>query len=225
MNDFNPNHTFDIEDFEEYIEEVIGKNTKKFEKDPRTIPKNWWSDKIQRLWNIKKSKEKLFHEKQDLFTAMEFRKSIGKLKLEIKRSKKNSWNNFINEINPNSNSKIIWDKINRIHKQNKYKFNLIDDKHNAQQFLNQNFPNNPKKEILPFDPKLVHRFENEFSVKEISNVILNSSKTTPGHDNISYRLWKNLKYEYEEKLTEHLNKVWKKFYYPSRWKKNEYYTD
>lgn len=149
---------------------------------------------------------------------MELRKSIGKIKIEIKRSKKNSWNKYINDIAPYCNPKAIWNKINKIHRNNKEKFNLIDDKKNAQKFMDLNYPNNPKIENLPFHPESLHRYENEFSEKEILEVITNVSKTTPGHDNISYQLWKNLKYEYVETLSQHINKVWELFYYPKNWK-------
>lgn len=220
LNNFNPKHTFSLEDFEENIEEIIKNNTKHIKMDPRKIPKPWWTEKIQRLYEIKKQKELLYKNKNDLYTAIEFKKAMAKLKLEIKKIKKQKWNEYINDINPQTCSKDIWQKINKIHKQNKEKFNLIDNKNTAKQFLDINFPNKIIEENMPFNPNKLKRFENEFDYNEICEVIQNSKNTAPGSDRISYKLWKEMDYKYIETFTDHFNKVWQQFYYPEKWKES-----
>lgn len=81
-------------------------NTKNFDNTNKFIPKYWWNDKIQNLWNIKKAKLRLFN----IFTKIEYKKYAVKLKLEIKKSKKNKFIQFTEEINPFTNIKTIYIK-------------------------------------------------------------------------------------------------------------------
>lgn len=219
INEFNPDHTFDIEDFEENIEEIILKNTKSYNIKKFYPAKPWWNEKVNRFWKIKKEKEKIHIQKKDLPSAIELRKAIAKLKIEIKRAKKENWTKLVESINPDSSSKEIWNKINAIHKRKKDKFNLLfEDISKAEEFVKANFPNENKEINLPYNPDNIHRFVDEFSVKEIKNILDKSKNTSPGIDNISYRLLKNLDDNQIIKLAQHFNKMWINFHYPDKWK-------
>lgn len=54
----------------------------------------------------------LHNQIKDLYMAIELKKATAKLRLNIKKSKKKKWNEFIEEIDPRLSSKEVWRKIN-----------------------------------------------------------------------------------------------------------------
>lgn len=104
-------NTESIMEFQNKISEIISKNTKSIK--AKTLPKPWWNDTIRRLWLIKNYKQIIYNHNKNDFTAIELRKSVCKLKMAIKKSKQESWNKFIENINPDHSSKEIWNNINK----------------------------------------------------------------------------------------------------------------
>lgn len=88
FNNINPNHIFDLRDFEESLVDIIKQNTTKNKPHPQFTPKYWWTEKIDRLWKIKAEKLRIFNKNSNDHTENELKKSVNQLKSEIKRQKK-----------------------------------------------------------------------------------------------------------------------------------------
>lgn len=61
----------------------------KYSNNVKHRDKPWWNDKLKRLWDIKRMKQKIYNNNKNLFTANELRNINEKLRTEIKISKKN----------------------------------------------------------------------------------------------------------------------------------------
>lgn len=120
------------------VNKIIYTNSKTITIDPRKLPKRWWNDRIERLWQIKKEKLKIYNRIKDLHTALQLKKSVNKLKLEIKKSKKESWEKFTSDLN-NKTSGEMW-KVLKVMKKSIDVNPILKDKDCASQFLNKNFP-------------------------------------------------------------------------------------
>lgn len=87
-----------IEEFQNEIETVTSINTTEIQPNNKYIPKYWWTEQIRRLWEIKRHKLKLYNRYKTLYTKIEYKKSLAKLKLEIKKSKKLNLMNLLNTL-------------------------------------------------------------------------------------------------------------------------------
>lgn len=100
-----------IEHYEKEIVNKIRKCTVKNNENNKYVPKYWWNDKIKNYWQIKKEKLKIYNRTKTSYSK-ELKKITKKLKMEIKKSKYEKFKQFTEEINPSSNIKDIYNKIN-----------------------------------------------------------------------------------------------------------------
>lgn len=83
-----------IDSYERELVRLTDLNTTLLNEQNKYVSKYWWNEKIKRLWLIKNEKMKLFNTKQTIFTKIEFKKHVAKLKIEIKRSKRLKFQEF-----------------------------------------------------------------------------------------------------------------------------------
>lgn len=214
INDMPTDQLTNVSQFTDEINRIVKQNTKTIEIDPRKVPKKWWNEHIERLWKIKREKQRIYNQKKDLHTAMEMKKAINKLKLEIKKAKKNSWNDFVNQMS-NMNTSQIWNTIRTIRNSNKQYNPILTDNDVAKKFLDHNFPKSIESLILPFAKS---NRSQEFTMKELKQVIQNSKNTAPGVDKINYELIKSLNEDKLEKFLQLLNSEFRNETYPEIWK-------
>lgn len=195
---------------------IIKSNTKIINIDPRKQPKKWWNETIERLWKIKREKLKIYNRIKDLHTSIELKKATNKLKLEIKKAKIASWNDFLKDIS-SSNQTQLWKLIKSIKLSNSKNPILTDDLI-ATNFLQYNFPQSMENFSPPsINSKEIRTFT-EFTYQEFEEIIKKSKNTAPGIDKISFELIKNMSNEMKEGFLKLLNLEWGKGIYPDSWK-------
>lgn len=106
----NFNNAETLLDFEQILEDSITECTNKIVTKIKYTPKPWWTKKNQDLWTIKRNKQRIYFKYKTPYTALELKRSIALIKKEIRLQKENTWNNFIEELNPNHNLKTIYKK-------------------------------------------------------------------------------------------------------------------
>lgn len=101
--------------------------------------KYWWTDEIRKLWEIKNHKQTLFNRYKSPFVCIELRKAQNRLKNLIRITRREKWEEYLNNLNPSINRTEIWRDIKKFKNQN-YQHNTILNQHNkALEFLNHNF--------------------------------------------------------------------------------------
>lgn len=206
-----------MEDLEKHMTEIVTKNTT--EMSTKLKAKYWWNEKIERLWIIKSMKQKIYNKQKTLYTAAEYKKAVNKLRNEIKREKRNKWHEFIQEINPRTDIKTIWTRINQVRKtlEDSHKQNILNTKANKEFFLKSNFKESTvktsiNKTLLDENPK---KFTAADKIKEL---ILKTRNSAPGTDQISNQLLKNLDSEFIFQLVNLFNNIWNTQKQPKTWK-------
>lgn len=207
-----------IEEFQSLLEETLNHNTTEIRQDSKYIPKYWWTDKIRNLWEIKRQKLKLYNKYKTLYTKIELKKSMTKLKVEIKKSKRCKFQDFIEEINPNTDIKTIYKKINLFNdkkrKNTSYNFSDTD----LTDFVDYNYRNFNINYSPNFNyNKITEEQYSAFKKEEIENIIKKNKNTAPGSNKISNRILKLLNISLVEKITLLFNKIMINQKFPTVW--------
>lgn len=213
INKINGILTTDINQYSDKVNTIIKENTKTITINPKKIPKIWWNEKIEKLWFIKKEKLLIYNKNRTLYTAIELKKSINILKLEIKRAKTESWKKFSDNIGQMKPGEL-WRLLKSLGK-NTSRNPILNNSHDAEQFLHLNFPQSYESFILPQN---ITTKPEEFTMEEFLFVIVKAKKTAPGFDKISFDLIKNMECVQIETFLKLLNKEWCEGNYPDNWK-------
>lgn len=211
------NHVSSIEEFEELLIKIINDCTKIINTKQKHTPKAWWTEKIQLLWNIKRNKQKLYFKNKTMYTAIELKRSIAILKCEIRIQKENTWNTFIQELNPNSTLKSIYRKINIFTDKKKTFSNyFLDSDDKLNRLLTHNFA---ISNTLHHSHNIPHPSYNTDIIdsNEIKSIIHSNKNTAPGLNHISNSILKMLNERQIETLTKLLNDMWNKQSFPKTW--------
>lgn len=197
------------------IQNIIYTNSKRINIDPRKTPKIWWNDHIGRLWSIKKEKLLIYNRTKNLHTAIELKKAVNRLKLEIRKAKNESWKTITSEMHEKSTGEM-WKLFKSIKKTGNNN-QILKDKDSAENFLKKNFPESIETEQLPCNVLPTDQLE-DFSFTEYNGIIEKAKVTSPGIDKINYKILKSINYEASTNFLSLLNKIWKDGRYPTQWK-------
>lgn len=206
-----------IEEFENLIENNIKNCTYKIKINKKHSPKPWWNSKLQKLWLIKRFKQRIYYQNQTYHTAIELKKACAKFKREAKIEKEKCWNNFIEEINPNSSLKSIYNKINLFNptKDRSRRANtFLDSDDKLKKLMLHNYAHNAK--CINFN--YLREYNNdEITAQEITKIINNNKNTAPGENGISNKILKFLSEDQITILAKLLQKMWNAQEFPNNW--------
>lgn len=209
----NFDNTVDIEDFETQLETIINMHTK--ETISKHTNKSWWNQKIKNRWIIKEKKQQIYNANKTEYTATELNSAVRALRLEIKKSKKASWDEFTSEIHPSCSIKDIYAKINLFNNKKKKSFSsFLDSRAKYNELVQTNYTD------INYELKSVDKQLNNdiVSSSQISEIINSNKNTAGGINNISNKILKMLSQDQIEILTKHLNNAFNKQVFPKSWK-------
>lgn len=214
LSHFNFETLKDIDYLENALKDNIKSNTIHIPTNNNYKPKPWWNDHIKKLWLVKNQKQTLYNQTRSLYTAIQLRKSNNKLKTEIRKAKKESWESFLESIKPSASSMDIWSKVNCI-RNKKQNFNGLDSQLKISAFMNHNFISS--KNLNLKDPLILPSFD-LFTPEKIEELIKKAKNSSAGSDGISYKILKSLPKTYFEVIAKHFNTIWKTHSFPIEWK-------
>lgn len=112
LKSIDPQKCDTIEELERMITDRI--NLASFATGGKKTLKYWWNDKIRAFWIIKVEKQKNYNKYKSLYTQIELKKSVAKLKRLIRSEQNCKWNEYLNGIGLHSETRQIWQRINTI---------------------------------------------------------------------------------------------------------------
>ena len=222
--------------------ESMTKSTSSYKRKPIC----WWNDQVSQLRDKKREKWKEFKRTKCIDILIEYKRAKALFKRESKIAKRTSFVEYTKDINPETSSKILWDKVkalNCVSEPNTIKYLLTPNGEVIDQpkdiantlgktwsnySLNSNFSdefNTCKQEIqnstlvtyrLPVRTKLI---EKEITLLELQSCLNTLKGKTPGFDQINYPMIKNLALPEKEKLCILYNKIFDSGVIPNQWKK------
>lgn len=207
-----------ITQYEDKIKHIVENNTKTTSNNNRYMPKYWWTEKINKLWIIKRNKLRTYNNINSDYTKEELRKSTINLKKEIRKTKKEKFLKFAEEINPKTNIKSIYDKINMFNEKKKKKSNCNLDDNDLVNFLNHNFEKTNNDNLSKKKTDTCKNIET-ITIEEIKGIIKKNKNTAPGHNKLSNKMLKVLPENQIELITKCLNNILTCQEIPETWKR------
>ena len=110
--------------FETHIKEAASKFIPKTKGKVNTKSPVWWNNRCRSAIQKRKAACRRYTRVTSNRNYNAFSKARAEVKREVKKSKRQSWTNFINSINRNSKSRDVWKKILALN--NKYKSEMVN---------------------------------------------------------------------------------------------------
>ena len=206
----------------------------------------WWNEKLNILNNDKKEKWRNFKRDKTLNNLMSYKRANALFKRESKISKRLSFIEYTKDINPNTPVKVLWDKVRALKGNplpNTIKYlklpnnSVIDNPLHIANELGQSWADYSKNVNFPEEFNVnklnasnnvsitynlsnrAKHIESDITQIELQACLSTLKGKTPGFDQISYPMLKNLSYSDKVKLCMLYNKILKTGVIPFQWKK------
>lgn len=200
------NSFVDLQDLQEDIGKIVRKHTRKI----KFKPKNFWSEELSELYNIKRIALKNFNRISNAINLKELNRAEAKF-IQVKNiEKRKSVLKLIETISPQTSSMEAW-KIIRNIKGYKTKTNTSNKINNdfsmAEKFMKLNYNFGP---IIEINNTPIAAFNIEMINLELWKRILSekSAKSAPGDDKISYSMLNRLNEDVVNKVIKELNLIY-----------------
>ena len=91
-------------------------------------------------------------------------------------------------------------------------------------FLDPNFAETKRtteekeSHLFEQEPTNIEDYNSPITLKELNQALNNKKDSSPGHDNITYSMLKNLPHNYKEEITRLFNQIWTEGKIPKKYK-------
>ncbi|XP_044748699.1 uncharacterized protein LOC123309578 [Coccinella septempunctata] len=206
----------------------------------RSVP--WWNDNCHKTVSDSKAALNKYRRTRNAEDLINFKKLRAIARRTLKKSKKDSWRNYVSSITSDTPASEVWRKIKRmngtkIHNtipaiilQNTV---LNDDQEIANTLADhfqERFKNSNATEYDRMDPSPTtlnhgevddHTFLNQpITFHELTNALKKCKNSAAGPDNIPFIFLKKLSEKGLEKLLELFNNIWTNQKFPKLWQKS-----
>lgn len=191
------------------------KNMNVAKKQSRSSPP-WWDSDCSDAIIFRKSKFSIYKNHMNYSNFLEFKKSDAMVKRLLKVKKRTKWKLFCSEINKNTPNNIIWKKINLFKNLNSSQ--SINHSHLLEEFCDMITPPNVENCMKDFSSNVHHHFlTQEFSIREFEIALHNKRNSSPGSDDISYQMIRELPSTIKMFLINLMNWFWENCIFPPSW--------
>lgn len=207
----------------------------------RTVP--WWDEELDANRKKKNSCLKEYIRIQSKENLIILKKTEAQYRRMLKVKKRDSWENFIDEMNGDLEIRELWNRVKKIkgsdttrsitHLVDEQQI-IIDDPVKISNMLADHFKNVSSKSSLNIDQareynRLKFSCENierndfpslddDFSLDELLKAISNTKDSAPGPDGYKYKILKNLSIKSKLYLLKFYNIIWRQGKRPESWK-------
>ena len=205
----------------------------------------WWNDNCSSAMKEAKHAFNKFKKHSTPENKMEHNRTRAIYRRTLKETKKNYWLNFVNSLNANTPSAIVWQNIQRI--QGKFKPNNINILINEEKKIisnsdeiadelaktfaknssDENYQNSflikknnsilSQKFATQSNTKMDTLLNSEIDIKEITEILNGCKNSSPGPDLIPNILLKNLPESAIDYLAKLLNMIWTGEVFTNQW--------
>lgn len=164
---------------------------KKNSPKPLQVSNIWWNDNCKRALIARKEAFHLYKTNLSLDNYINFKKARAFARKTFKQAKKESFQEFCENLNPDTPISTIWHSVKKISNSKNSKRTCPPLNNNiAQDFIHQLAQPVLFYNLPQINPPIIN--SQPFSMEEFKFALDNKSDTTPGQDNITYSMIQNL---------------------------------
>ena len=229
--------------FTEKLLEIASENIPMTSPFNKGCSKPWFDEECKAAKRERNKANRFLRRYPCLNNAIKAKLANAQAKRTFKQKKRESWRNYVSSINSRTPSNKVWNMVRKITgKHNKSHLlhlkdsngGLITDKMDIASTIGATFEKNSsadnytekfqniknRAEEKPLDFKTDKHFDynKRFKLRDLKRSIKRSKDSTPGPDNIHYRLLKNLPNDTLTFLLNIINEYWDSQTFPESWK-------
>lgn len=80
----------------------------------------WWNEEVKKFINHRKKLLRIYRKNNSVDNLKNYQKAKAKSQFEVKKARRESWNNYIESIDASTTSKEMWTKIRSVGGWNKF---------------------------------------------------------------------------------------------------------
>jgi ribonuclease HI len=230
-----------VEAFTATIIKAATQSIPKTHASPKNITKPWFNDMCKTAIKDRKKALHRFQAQPTDTNLQNYKIQRAITRRTIRFNKRNSWQSYVSQLNSQTPSKKVWDMLRKItgkftntaikhlHQNN----TLITDVKQISNTLADTFAKNSstihyslkfqrfkaicEKKQINFTSNNLEYYNVPFSVRELQDALDGSHNTSPGYDEISYEMLKQLPPVGWELLLDIFNHIWQSGKFPSSW--------
>ena len=206
-------------------------------------PVPWWNPAIKKFIKNKRKLFRIFKFSPTVDNLINYKKARALVRLNVKKSKQETWQKFVAEINPQTPPKKYWNNIKKIQGKNTHLTTIgirsdnkiltdsqqIADKlaatfaNNSSNISLSHYDLNKKQQITcqlnvhSFVSSNGYKYNTPISMAELNGALDNVKGSSPGPDGITYKMLKNLKEESKIAILKLYNIIWHLQKIPQQW--------
>ena len=245
-NELFQNGTDKIEIFTDKLLEITAEHipmTKPFHN--KKCSKPWFDEECKAAKRERNKANRLLRRYPCLSNAIKVKVANARARRTFKRKKRESWRNFVSNINSRTPTSKVWNMVRKItgkntpssllHLINPNTGKLETDKTEVANLIGSTFEKNSSSEnysddfksikrnaenkVINFNTGDIHQAYNKrFRLRDLKRSIKKAKDTTPGLDNVHYKLLKNLPNETLSILLDIINEYWDSQTFPPSWR-------
>lgn len=180
----------------------------------RIIKQIWWDEECNTLIKKRREAEKKYRKNMNLENYLQCNLVKNEVRAKLKQKKKESWDNYIKTLNPNTPTKQIYSMIKRLKNigEDTEKENKRCDNNWIDMLLNKIAPMGVKDSCMRLqylkDKNYIKEVMKPFNIWEMDVAMNRRKDTAPGIDNIHYVMLSELPNIGKEVLLKLINKYW-----------------
>ena len=229
-----------VQDLYKILDDLTEKYVPKY-KVRRFYPKPWWSKECLSAWKEREKKYKKFKRTRLDEDRVQWKRARASARRIFKKHKSDHWNQFIESLKARENSGVVWRKMRSIKgkpqqpvpvlREGSTVYKTIDevaeklatsfqDTASNSNYSNQFIQHKNIEESNPinFQSDNHEAYNKLFNIEELIYTIGKLKNNSPGPDEISNMLLKQIPAEGIEYILRVVNLVWDKTYFDDKWR-------
>ena len=204
-------------------------------------PRPFWNDECKNLWNERERLYRRYKATHCENIKIQWKRTRALAKQKFKHYKKEAFTSFLSNMNHTTPITNIYNKLRQIrgHPPRQLSF-LIENNntHSSPKDLANclgrsfarisNYDNHPpifknnriqwENKFLDFSSNNIEKYNNNFIEREMENALNSCSNTSPGPDQITYRMIKELPNNMKTYILYMFNTFWRTAFFPDDWR-------
>ena len=231
-----------VDDFYDRINKAIDKATPQYIHKP-LFPKPWWSAQLTASYEKREKAFKVYRRRKSPQNFLNWKRSRADHRKLVAEHKREAWREMAGKVSGNTPMKEVWNMVRRIRGRPPAKINILEEggtrytttpeicekiastfetttKSTNYDPIFRNYKQMEEGKNINITSNNLEVYNREISKAEMVAALTRARNTTPGPDNISYEMLRQLPEQAANYLLKIFNKLFKENSFPRQWRES-----